>query len=58
MQRPDIDVELRDSEGLTAFDLYNSTVDGTGPPNLDPPSTQDPLKDRFATDLFTWGGNR
>ena len=28
LARADIDVGIRDSEGLTAFDLYNGTVDG------------------------------
>lgn len=58
MQRSDIDTELRDNEGLTAFDLYNSTVEGTFPPISYSPSPQDALKDKCATDLFTWGGNR
>ena len=28
LARADIDVGIRDAEGLTAFDLYNGTVDG------------------------------
>ncbi|KLO18230.1 hypothetical protein SCHPADRAFT_820098 [Schizopora paradoxa] len=46
LQRSDIDMSLKDFEGYTAFDLYNSTVEGTKPN----------LKD--ALDLFTWGANR
>lgn len=46
LQRSDTDTYLKDFEGYTAFDLYNSTVEGTKPN----------LKD--ALDLFTWGANR
>lgn len=56
MQRPDIDVELRDSEGLTAFDLYNSTVQGTGINGV--PSVRSVLTSGCGADLFTWGRNR
>jgi ankyrin repeat protein len=28
LARSDVDVAVKDSEGLTAFDVYNSTVDG------------------------------
>ncbi|GAA97267.1 uncharacterized protein L969DRAFT_91886 [Mixia osmundae IAM 14324] len=45
-----IDLRLRDNEGLTAFDLYNTTVDGTAP-DLSAP-------DGARTELFTWGDNR
>ncbi|KAF8528711.1 hypothetical protein JB92DRAFT_2862754 [Gautieria morchelliformis] len=58
MQRSDIDLEQRDSEGLTAFDLYNSTVDGTGLTVPTTPSSRRSLKDGGAADLFTWGRNR
>ncbi|THH07852.1 hypothetical protein EW145_g3098 [Phellinidium pouzarii] len=46
LQRADIDTTLKDFEGCTAFDLYNSTVEDTKPNQLE------------ATDLFTWGTNR
>jgi inhibitor of Bruton tyrosine kinase len=39
---------LKDLEGYTAFDLYNSTVEHTKPT---------PSPDGFA-DLFTWGANK
>ena len=29
LQREDIDLSLRDFEGYTAFELYNTTVEGT-----------------------------
>ncbi|PIL24898.1 hypothetical protein GSI_12785 [Ganoderma sinense ZZ0214-1] len=48
LQRPDIDTTIRDIEGYTPFDLYNSTVEGTVP-------------DHFTTrgqELYTWGSNR
>lgn len=47
LARHDIDVSVKDSEGLTAFDLFNGTVDGTNPGD-----------DETGTDLFTWGVNR
>ncbi|RXK36894.1 hypothetical protein M231_05868 [Tremella mesenterica] len=48
LQRNDIDIHVKDAEGLTAFELYNGTVDGTSPP-----------KDVMdGTDLFVWGVNR
>ncbi|KAI5119669.1 hypothetical protein M0805_007759 [Coniferiporia weirii] len=46
LQRAEIDISLKDFEGCTAFDLYNSTVKGTKP------------DDSEAADLFTWGTNR
>lgn len=46
---PPADVRIKDFEGLTAFDLYNSTVHGTNPPA----PTQ-----RLAGELYTWGANR
>ena len=47
LQRSDTDVSLKDIEGYTAFDLYNSTVHGTKPSDGEGP-----------TELFTWGANR
>lgn len=50
MRRPDIDVQLRDEEGLTLFGLYNLTVGA--------PSDSDPLKiPGVVADLYMWGGN-
>lgn len=46
LQRPDIDTTLKDNEGYTAFDLYNSTIEGTKPH----PNDQD-------AELFMWGAN-
>lgn len=37
---------LKDFDGYTAFDLYNSTVEGTKP------------EEAGDADLFTWGTNR
>lgn len=48
LQRSDIDTTLKDNEGYTAFDLYNSTLVGTKP------SLED--GDAYA-DLYTWGTN-
>ncbi|KAJ8474411.1 hypothetical protein ONZ51_g7236 [Trametes cubensis] len=49
LQRQDIDTTLRDIEGYTPFDLYNSTIEGTKP-----------IKDADdrGDELFTWGSNR
>ena len=30
LARPDCDTAIRDAEGMTAFELYNGTVDGVG----------------------------
>lgn len=46
IQRTDVDCNLKDLEGYRAFDLYNSTVQGTKP------------EASSRTDLFTWGANR
>ncbi|KAF8628077.1 hypothetical protein AX15_004108 [Amanita polypyramis BW_CC] len=46
LQRPDIDLALKDYEGYTAFDLYNSTVEGTKPDTND-----------LDAELFMWGTN-
>lgn len=48
LQRSDTDTSLKDTEGYTAFDLYNSTVEGTKPSEFD----------KEYTELFTWGTNR
>lgn len=48
LQRPEINTSLKDLEGYTAFDLYNSTLEGTKPED----------KDLWRADLFTWGTNR
>lgn len=47
LQRSDIDASLKDLEGYTAFDLYNSTVNGTNPD-----------AGEVNAELFTWGANR
>jgi hypothetical protein len=48
LQRPDIDISLKDNEGYTAFDLYNSTLVGTKP---------SPEEIGTYADLYTWGTN-
>ncbi|KAG6857373.1 hypothetical protein H0H87_004733 [Tephrocybe sp. NHM501043] len=47
LQRSDTDRTLQDLEGYTAFDLYNSTLNGTKP-----------HRDAPYGELFTWGANR
>ncbi|KAI6042195.1 hypothetical protein EDC04DRAFT_2866851 [Pisolithus marmoratus] len=49
LKRSDIDTSLKDLEGYTAFDLYNSTVRNAKPPSCD---------EQILADLFTWGANR
>ncbi|KAJ7596734.1 hypothetical protein C8J56DRAFT_295810 [Mycena floridula] len=46
LQRSDIDTSLKDLEGCTALDVYNSTVEGTAPDVVP------------EAELFTWGANR
>lgn len=50
LARPDTDVSVTDNEGLTAFDLFNGTVEGTNPPDVG--------GDVVGTDLYVWGVNR
>lgn len=50
LQRSDIDMFLKDAEGYTPFDLYNSTVAGTNPAES-PDGT-------LNAELYTWGSNR
>jgi alpha-tubulin suppressor-like RCC1 family protein len=50
LQRSDTDMFLKDYEGYTPFDLYNSTVNGTNPPTV--------ITGRPMADLYTWGSNR
>ncbi|KAF9497896.1 hypothetical protein BDN71DRAFT_1444358 [Pleurotus eryngii] len=47
LRRQDIDVYVKDFEGYTAFDLYNSTVEYTKP-----------ASDAPRAELYTWGTNR
>jgi len=49
LENANIDTRIRDYEGLTAFDLYNTTVPGTCPR---------PEDARDGGELFVWGGNR
>lgn len=59
LRRSDLDLRIKDFEGLTAFDLYNSTVAGTNPPpdalSFEPNRHH---HSRTLTQLFTWGSNR
>ncbi|KAK0490541.1 hypothetical protein IW261DRAFT_1387898 [Armillaria novae-zelandiae] len=47
LQRSDIDISLKDFEGYTAFELYNSTVEGTKPSVC-----------ASGAELYMWGANR
>lgn len=58
LRRPDIDVQLRDNEGLTPFDLYNLTVEGTWPLKRTADSYELLNDEDTIGDIFTWGGNR
>ena len=50
---------ITDYEGYTAFEAYNSTVDGTKPlPDRHPRDPADSSIARVPADLFTWGTNR
>jgi hypothetical protein len=48
LKRSDVDTSLKDFEGYTAFDLYNSTLSSTKPSASNDDSAE----------LFTWGANR
>ncbi|KAG0701289.1 hypothetical protein DFH29DRAFT_927750 [Suillus ampliporus] len=48
LKRPDINMSIKDFEGYTAYDLYNSTVRSAKP-------TAD---EEALAELFTWGTNR
>ncbi|GAA6003739.1 hypothetical protein JCM10207_003573 [Rhodosporidiobolus poonsookiae] len=52
LARDDVDTRLKDSEGLSPFDVYNSTVDGTNP--FDSLGTSNPGR----LELFSWGSNK
>ncbi|KPV74228.1 uncharacterized protein RHOBADRAFT_37206 [Rhodotorula graminis WP1] len=56
LQRDDTDTRLKDREGLTPFDVYNSTVDGTNPLSSSPLSTHPLNPGRI--ELLSWGSNR
>ncbi|PWY99758.1 hypothetical protein BCV70DRAFT_161852 [Testicularia cyperi] len=63
LRRTDVDIRIRDWEGLAPFDLYNSTVAGTNPPADALAGESDPREYgrfhvRTLTQLFTWGSNR
>ena len=60
LQHPSTDTTLKDLEGYTAFDLYNSTVEGTKPELFLSPatSTLSPVQSVAGAELFTWGANR
>ena len=48
LKRPDVDASLKDLEGYTPFDLYNTTLRTTVPDTgIDCPA-----------ELHTWGANR
>ncbi|KAK0467839.1 uncharacterized protein EV420DRAFT_1501521 [Desarmillaria tabescens] len=47
LQRSDIDISLKDFEGYTAFELYNSTVEGTKP-----------SVNVSGAEPYMWGANR
>ena len=48
LKRTDMDTSIKDTEGYTAFDLYNSTIRTANPTSLD---------DGHA-ELLVWGANR
>ena len=48
LKRSDTDTSIKDFEGYTAYDLYNSTVK----------SAQPTADEEVLAELFTWGTNR
>ncbi|GAA6019125.1 hypothetical protein JCM11491_002856 [Sporobolomyces phaffii] len=55
LTRDDIDTRAKDSEGLSPFDVFNSTVDGTNPSDHFS-AVSHPNPGRL--ELFSWGSNR
>ena len=55
LQHPDVETGIRDLEGLTAFDLLNSTLLGTNPADA---LEGTPADDAPRRELVTWGANR
>jgi alpha-tubulin suppressor-like RCC1 family protein len=51
-------VAIRDAEGNTAIDLYNSTVNYTKPSAMDPRPHAGSKRPTPPTELYTWGANR
>ena len=49
---------IRDAEGNTAIDLYNSTINYTKPPAVDTKSHVVGKSHIHPTELYTWGANR
>lgn len=60
LKRLDIDTHIRDNEGLTSFELYNLTQEGTWPltPSLYSLHQVSSRDLSLPADFFTWGGNR
>ncbi|KAJ3722464.1 hypothetical protein C8R42DRAFT_641833 [Lentinula raphanica] len=56
LQHSNIDPTIKDLEGYTAFDLYNSTVEGTKPQSSLFPTIRNQTIN--GAELFTWGANR
>ncbi|KAK1230240.1 hypothetical protein PQX77_006668 [Marasmius sp. AFHP31] len=52
LQHPTTDPSIKDLEGFTAFDLYNSTVEGTKP------ESNALSSDSGGGELYSWGANR
>ncbi|GAA5985736.1 hypothetical protein JCM5350_007474 [Sporobolomyces pararoseus] len=55
LARDDIDTRAKDSEGLSPFDVFNSTVDGTNPSDHFS-AVSHPNPGRL--ELYSWGSNR
>ena len=59
LQRPDVDVHVKDWEGYTAYDVWNSSIEGTKP---EAPRRRDCERDEeeeeVEAELYVWGSNR
>lgn len=58
MERSEIDITIRDAEGNTAIDLYNSTINYTKPSVADARLRTAGRRLSPPTELYTWGANR
>lgn len=61
MSRTDCDLRVKDREGLTAFDLFNASVESIDPESDEPirlEGSADEAGKPGRLELFTWGSNR
>lgn len=58
LQRGDVDVSIKDWEGYTAYDVWNSSIDGTKPARIPRRDMIDEDWDEIEAEMYVWGSNR